>query len=104
MTGLPAEIRAESSTLFHDTRLEDVDPSAHKTFVIARVLERGSAKSVAALVRHYGMDDIRRFFADGSSARVSARTTALWRVFLRLREDECTSKLSRRIRSPFFRA
>ena len=48
---LPAEIQAESVALFHDVRLEDVDPHAHAAFVIARVLDRGTLRSVRALFR-----------------------------------------------------
>ena len=91
---LPEEILAESTVLFHDVRPEDVDPETHAAFVIARVLDRGTVRSVGALLRHYGRDRIRGFFREGGAARVSRRTVPLWAAFLDLGPDECTPRSS----------
>lgn len=101
---LPDEILAESAVLFHDVRAEEVDPEAHASFVIARVLDRGTLRSVGALLRYYGRDRIRGFFREGGTDRVSRRTVPLWAAFLELAPDECTSRSSPQRSSPFWTA
>jgi hypothetical protein len=101
---LPAEIEAESVALFHDVRLEDIDPDAHAAFVMARVLDHGTLRSVRALLRFYGRDRIRDFFREGGAARVSPRTVPLWTAFFELAPEECTPKSSSRRSSPFWTA
>jgi hypothetical protein len=56
VAALPGEILAESAVLFADVPAGAIDPDAHAAFVIARVLERGTLRSVAALVRRYGLE------------------------------------------------
>lgn len=102
--GLPGEILAEATTLFHDVRAEDVDPQAHAEFVIARVLDRGTMASVAALLRFYGRDRVRSFFTEGGAERVSRRTLPLWTSFLALAPGECTTRSSPRPSSPYWTA
>jgi len=99
---LPAEILAESSALFHDTRAQDIDPEAHAAFVIERVLDRGTLRSVGALLRYYGRDRIRAFLREGGIERVSVRTVPLWTAFLQIASDECIPKSSPRRSSPFW--
>jgi hypothetical protein len=99
---LPAEIQAEANTLFHDTRLADIDPEAHAAFVIERVLERGTMRSVRALVHSYGQDRLRQFLRDGGASRISPRTLRLWQLYLKLSDAECTPRSSPRIKSPFW--
>ncbi len=91
---LPDEILAETVALFHDTRPQDIDPEAHSAFVIARVLDRGTMRSVAALLRFYGRDGVRRFLVEGGTERVSRRTVPLWAAFLQISPDECTPRSS----------
>jgi hypothetical protein len=93
---LPDEIVSESGVLFHDTRVQDIDPEAHAAFVIARVLDRGTLRSVRALLHYYGRERIRRFFREGGVDRVSRRTVPLWAAFLELAPNECTPRSSRR--------
>jgi hypothetical protein len=102
MQAMPPEILQEAVTLFHDVRTEDIDPEAHSAFVISRVLDRGTLRSVSALMNLYGLERIRSFFLEGGGDQVSRRTLALWREFLGLSEEECTSKSSPRIRSPYW--
>ena len=101
---LPEEILTESTTLFHNVRAEDVDPELHAAFVIARVLDHGTLRSVGALLRYYGRDRIRNFFREGGSERVSRRTVPLWAAFLNLAPDECSPRSSPRRSSPFWTA
>jgi hypothetical protein len=101
---LPNEILAEATTLFHDVRVEDIDPEAHAPFVIARVLDRGTMLSVSALVRYYGKDRIRRFFREGGTTRVSRRTVPLWMAYLDLSPEECTPRSSPRRSARSWRA
>jgi hypothetical protein len=84
MPGLPPEILDEASVLFEDVRLRDVDPEAYAAFVIARVLDRGTMRSVAALVRYYGRERIADFFREGGTRQVSPRTVPLWAAHLKL--------------------
>ena len=102
MSGLPREILDEASVLFEDVRPGDVDPEAHAEFVIARVLDRGTMRSVAALVRYYGKERVADFFRGEGARQVSPRTVPLWRAYLNLSEEECTPKSSPRSRSPFW--
>jgi len=99
---LPREILDEAAVLFRDVRPEDVDSEAHAAFVIARVLDLGTVRSVRALFRHYGRDRIRTFFGEGGVTRVSGRTVALWTAFFNLKTDECIPKSSPRRSSPFW--
>jgi len=101
---LPIEILDESSVLFHDVRTEDIDPEQHAAFVIARVLDHGTMRSVTSLLRYYGPDRIRAFFRAGGADRVSRRTVPLWMAVLGLTPDECIPTFSRRRRSPFWNA
>ena len=101
---LPDEILDEAPVLFHDVRPVDIDPEAHAPFVIARVLDQGTMLSVAALLRYYGRDRIRRFFREGGIGRVSRRTVPLWLAFLDLTRDECTPRSSLHRSSPFWTA
>lgn len=101
---LPGELLDEAVVLFRDVRVEDVDPEAHAAFVIARVLDLGTVRSVRALFSHYGRDRIRAFFLDGGIDRVSPRTRALWTALLGLTADECTQTSSLRRSSPSWMA
>ncbi|HTM21103.1 MAG TPA: hypothetical protein VL172_11360 [Kofleriaceae bacterium] len=104
MAGLPSEIVAEATRLFHDVRIGDIDDVEHADFVIARVLDRGTMSSVRALLRHYGRDRIREFFRTGGIDRVSRPTAALWLAFLQLRPEECTRRSLLPRSSPFWTA
>ena len=101
---LPAEIMDESPVLFRDVRPDHVDPEEHAAFVIARVLDDGTVRSVRALLRYYGPDRIRTFFREGGTDRVSRRTVPLWAAFLNLTPDECVPRSSHRPSSPFWTA
>jgi len=100
---LPGEILAESAVLFHDTRVEDIDPEVHAAFVIARVLDRGTLRSVGALLRYYGRARIRSFLLEGGVGRLSRRTWPLWAAFLDIRPEECTPEYSPQHSSPFWK-
>lgn len=101
---LPEEILAESATLLHDTRPESIDPEAHASFVIQRVLDGGTMRSVRALLRYYGRERIRRLLLEGGVGRLSRRTVPLWIAFLGLPRDTCTSKSSPPRSSPSWMA
>jgi hypothetical protein len=72
------------------------------SFVIGRTLEHGTMKSVAAVVRRYGRARIVEFLRGDDGWRISARTRALWLVFLGLDEKECTPRSSPRSSAPFW--
>jgi hypothetical protein len=101
VSALPSEILSEARSLFEDVRPEDIDAGAHAPFVIARVLDRGTVRSVAALLRLYGEDRIAAFLREGGTSQVSPRTVPLWRAYLKLSEEECTPRSSARSRSPY---
>lgn len=100
---LPACLVEEAARLFHDVRVEEVDATAHAAFIISRVLDRGTMRSVRALVELYGESGIHEFFLAGGGLRVSRPTLALWAARLGLSEDECTRTSSPRIRSPYWK-
>ncbi len=101
---LPAEILAERTVLFHDTRVDQIEPVLHAEFVVTRVLDRGTLRSVSALLKYYGRDRVRDILVDGGLARISKRTAPLWIAFLQLTPEECASKPSLRLSSPFWTA
>jgi len=101
---LPRELLDEAAVLFRDVCPEEIDAEAHAAFVIARVLDFGTVRSVRALLRHYGPDRLRTFFREGGASRVSRRTVPLWTAFLELTADECTPRSSPRRSSPFWMA
>lgn len=100
---LSEEILDEADVLFHDARAEDVDPAAHARYVMERVLDRGTLRSVAALVRLYGEDRIREEMVAGR-LRLDPRTVSLWHSYLGITKEECTSKPSARTRSAYWTA
>jgi hypothetical protein len=99
---LPNEIRREAQTLFHDVRLDALDAEEHADFIIARVLDRGTMRSVRALLQSYGEPRVRRFLIERGD-RVSPQTRALWCNHFGLDAQQCTSRSSPRISSPFFK-
>ena len=102
MHRLPEAIRSEAPCLFEDVRLEDIDLVRHAAFVIARVLDRGTLRSVAALVRFYGRERVKKFFLEGGARQVSRRTVPLWAAYLGVSGSDCTSGSSRRPSSSFW--
>jgi len=102
MAALPEELAHEWSKLFHDVAPAEVDPDEHSAFVIARVLDRGTMRSVRALVRLYGQGRLREFFSGPEARRVSPSTRAPWRNVLGLPVDRCEPTSSARISSPFW--
>jgi hypothetical protein len=102
VSDLPPEILDEHRILFEDVRLEDVEAEVHAAFVIARVLDRGTLRSVRALMAYYGLPRLRRFFLEGGTRQVERRTAALWRAVLGLTEEECEPTSSPWSRSPFW--
>lgn len=101
---LPRELLDEGAVLFGDVCPEAIDAEAHAAFVIARVLDLGTVRSVRALLRHDGPDRLRTVFREGGAHRVSRRTVPLWTAFLDLTADECTPRSSPRRSSPFWTA
>jgi hypothetical protein len=99
---LPAAVQEESRILFDDTRVEDIDPEKHAPFIIARVLDRGTIRSVAALLRLYDRERIRDFLRNGGARQISRRTLALWKAFLNLSSEACIPKSSLQSRSEFW--
>lgn len=99
---LPVALQEESRILFDDTRVEDIDPQKHAPFIIARVLDRGTIRSVAALLRLYDRERIRDFLRDGGARQISRRTLALWKAFLNLSSEACTPRSSLQSRSEFW--
>ncbi len=102
LSALPHEILDEAQILFHDVRPDGVDAEEHASFVIARVLDRGSMASVRALLRHYGVERVRDFFRQGGAGRISRRTVPLWAAYLQLTEDECAPTSSPIRRTPYW--
>jgi hypothetical protein len=102
MMGLPKAILDEAGTLFHDTRVEDIDPDAHAPFVMQRVLDRGTLTSVRALLAYYGQDRVREYLVKGGAQRLDPRTTSLWTAYFGLPEVPCTPKYSPPRKSVFW--
>ena len=44
--------------LFWDVRIEDIDETAHRRFVIRRVLERGSLGDIRRTIAHYSLPTV----------------------------------------------
>ncbi len=102
VAGLPEAIADEAGTLFHDTRLDAIDPDAHAPFVIQRVLDRGTLRSVRALLAYYGERRVRAFLEHGGARKLDPRTAALWMAYFRLSQAECTSQSSLARKSVFW--
>ena len=47
-----------SSTIFWDTKIENIDFINHRSYVINRVLERGNEEEICEIVKFYGKDVI----------------------------------------------
>lgn len=99
---MPDALLRESSVLFDDTRVEDIDLDEHAPFVIERVIERGTLASVHAMVSYYGRDQLRAFFLAGGARRLSRRSVPLWASYLGLSFADCTSISSAQNRSRFW--
>ena len=46
------------STIFWDTKIENIDFAAHSRYVINRVFERGNEEEIQEVIRFYGRDAI----------------------------------------------
>ena len=46
------------STIFWDTKIENIDFTAHRRYVINRVFERGNEEEILEVIRFYGRDVI----------------------------------------------
>jgi hypothetical protein len=46
------------STIFWDTKIENIDFTAHSRYVINRVFERGNEEEILEVIRFYGRDVI----------------------------------------------
>ncbi|MBE6202224.1 MAG: helix-turn-helix domain-containing protein [Bacteroidales bacterium] len=46
------------STIFWDTKIENIDFTAHSRYVINRVFERGNEEEIKEIIRFYGRDTI----------------------------------------------
>jgi hypothetical protein len=96
---LPEELLAESDRLFHDVDPANVDAEANAGFVIARVLDRGTMRSVRALFQYYGRERILGFLKAGGIHRLASRTVPLWLAYFDLDLAACTPKPSVRPKS-----
>jgi len=91
---LPEELLAESNRLFHDVDPVSIDAEANAGFVIARVLDRGTMRSVRALFEYYGRARILGFLKAGGIHRLASRTVPLWLAYFDLDLAVCTPKSS----------
>ena len=48
-----------SPTLFWDVNVAELDGSAHRNFIIPRVMDRGTQRDVLAVWAHYGEESVK---------------------------------------------
>ena len=90
---LPEEIRRDAG-LFWDAKLDEIDPEAHASYVIGRVLSLGGLRQVRALVAFYGLERLRSFFLHGGLRHVDRRTASFWLLVLGLSREQCERRSS----------
>jgi squalene cyclase len=79
----------------------DVDPSqleltADRDYILARVLEFGRLDDVKWVLSCYGMDGVHTFLRDRGHPELSRRTLTFWRVVLNAKQERwATSRRSR---------
>lgn len=49
-----------SSRAFWDIRMDELDPLAHKEFIIRRVFENGKWSDVKNVIQYYSYDDVQK--------------------------------------------
>jgi hypothetical protein len=103
MDPLPQELLTEAAGLFHDVNPALIDAESHREFVITRVLDRGTLKSVRALFRLYGKERILEFMKSGGVHRLARRTVPLWLSFFDIDFASCTPKPSYRPSSSYWK-
>src|SRR5436305_1025715 len=91
---MTAPLPAEVTRLFWDTSPAAVDPVAHRSSILDRVLEYGNLQSVRWVEQCYGLPAIREYFLIRGRRVLSAKTRAFWTVVLGLPDESCTVKSS----------
>ena len=92
---IPEEMR----WLFWDADVGSIDIDRDAVDILARVLERGRLADVKWAMRTYGLERIRRFFAESGHPGISRRTLSFWKAFFGTEGKTWRAKASFRMSS-----
>lgn len=93
---------SEFRHLFWDCQPEQLDPEAHASFVLERLLEYGSLESVHWVMKVYGPERIKKFLRERGRRTLSRKTLAFWVLILGLDAESCFERSSLTSSRPFW--
>jgi hypothetical protein len=87
MARLPTKLR----WLFWEMDFPKLDTERDADFILGRILEFGRMADVRWAIKHYGMQEIHRFFRDTGDPELSERTRSFWRAVFNAEDEEWAS-------------
>lgn len=80
--------------LFWDVNLESLDKSAHKQFIVKRILQFGDMDDLRWALTFYGYDAVRSIFLF-STGQLDKKSRNFWRLYFHIQDgEECIKKQS----------
>jgi len=95
-------VPTEFHHLFWDCRPDRLDPEAHASFILERILEYGSLASVRWALEVYGAARIKEFLIGRGLRTLSRKTLAFWTLILGLDAERCFERSSLARSRPFW--
>jgi hypothetical protein len=100
--GLPANLAKDVQSLFWEVDASTLDVSAHREYILGRVLEYGTTGSVRWAVETYGEARIREFILGRGLRVLSRKTVNYWAMRLGLQDEECIQRFLTGPRNPLW--
>lgn len=84
---MPRRLPKHLWPLLWDSTPQRVDVTRDVDYLMARVLEFGTLRDVAWLLRRYGPRAVHRFLRDSAHPELSRRTVQFWRSYFRAKDE-----------------
>lgn len=91
-SGLPPSFAEDLRSLFWEIDPGTLDLSAHREYILGRVLEYGTMDSVRWAMETYGESGIRGFVLGRGLRVLSRKTVNFWAMRLGLQDEECIQR------------
>ena len=73
---MPKKLPEEFRQYFWDVRFEDLDATESSTFIVGRVLDRGTTKDIKWIINNYGVEKIKEILLRDKG--IDVMTGKLW--------------------------
>ncbi len=101
-SGLPPSLAKDARCLFWEIDPNTLDLSAHREYILGRILEHGTVDSVRWAMENYGESAIREFILGRGLRILSRKTVNYWAMRLHLQDEECIQRFLRGPRDPLW--